>query len=153
MTAMDQQKDGYAVMSAVLNLIGGLRGANGEGPTNNQYYAPILSLNPSTGREFFLGGGLGGGAVGTGDENYTGIFIHEQGHAFGLPHAGDAYTGGTYPYAGGSLNGSVWGYDPCSAGKTGGAAPSPCHLVTPRSCWPAMRGQAQDQAVNCEFSQ
>ncbi|WP_296223831.1 M66 family metalloprotease [Ralstonia sp. UBA689] len=114
MTAMNQQQDGYAVMSAVLSLIGGLRAANGESPTNNQYYAPILSVDPSTGREFFLGGGLGsiGGGTGVGDENYTGIFIHEQGHAFGLPHAGAAYTAGTYPYAGGSLTGSVWGYDP-----------------------------------------
>lgn len=114
MTAMNQQQDGYAVMSAVLSLIGGLRAANGESPTNNQYYAPILSIDPATGREFFLGGGLGsiGGGTGVGDENYTGVFIHEQGHAFGLPHAGDAYTAGTYPYAGGSLAGSVWGYDP-----------------------------------------
>ncbi|MXN76920.1 peptidase M66 [Burkholderia sp. 4701] len=114
MTAMNQQKDGYAVMTAVLDLIGGLRAANGESATNNQYYSPILSIDPSTGREFSLGGGRGsvGGGVGVGDENYTGVFIHEAGHAFGLKHAGDAYTAGAYPYAGGSLSGSVWGYDP-----------------------------------------
>ncbi len=111
-TAMSQQKEGYAVMSSVLSLIQGLRSANGEGPTNNQYYAPILPVDPVTNRPVFLGGGLGGGNAGVGDQNYTGIFIHEQGHAFGLPHAGDAYNGGSYPYAGGSLAGSVWGYDP-----------------------------------------
>lgn len=111
-TAMSQQKEGYAVMSSVLSLIQSLRNANGEGPTNNQYYAPILPVDPVTNKPVFLGGGLGGGNAGVGDQNYTGIFIHEQGHAFGLPHAGDAYTAGTYPYAGGSLTGSVWGYDP-----------------------------------------
>lgn len=111
-SAMSQQKEGYAVMSSLLSLIQGLRSANGEGPTNNQYYAPILPVDPATSRPVSLGGGLGGGNAGVGDQNYTGIFIHEQGHAFGLPHAGDAYTSGRYPYAGGSLAGSVWGYDP-----------------------------------------
>lgn len=111
-TAMSQQKDGYAVMSAVLGLIQQLRDANGDGPTNNQYYAPILPVDPLTFKPVDLGGGLGGGNAGVGDQAYAGVFIHEQGHAFGLPHAGEAYAAGKYPYAGGSLAGSVWGYDP-----------------------------------------
>lgn len=106
----DEQKDGFAVMSAVLGVLGALRDANGEGGTNNQYYAPLLML--TAGGEYGEpGGGLGGGSVGTGDYAYAGIFIHEQGHAFGLPHAGDAFKDGKYPYAGGSLLGSAWGYD------------------------------------------
>lgn len=40
MTALDQQKDGYGVMSAMLTLITNMRTANGDGPLNNQYYAP-----------------------------------------------------------------------------------------------------------------
>lgn len=106
----DEQQDGFAVMSAVLGVLGALRDANGEGPTNNQYYAPLLMLD-AQGDYQGPGGGLGGGNVGTGDHLYAGIFIHEQGHAFGLPHAGEAYDAGNYPYVGGSLLGSAWGYD------------------------------------------
>ncbi|MBO7887836.1 peptidase M66 [Burkholderia pseudomallei] len=112
-TALDQQKDGYGVMSAMLTLITNMRTANGDGPLNDQYYAPLIALN-SNGQFANLGGGLGGVGSGAavGDHRYTGIFIHEQGHAFGLNHAGDEYAKGAYPYAGGSLSGSVWGYDP-----------------------------------------
>jgi hypothetical protein len=108
--AKDQQLDGFAVMSAVLNTLSALRDANGESGTNNQYYAPLLMLT-SGGIYEHPGGGLGGGHLGTGDYDYSGIFIHEQGHAFGMPHAADAYASGSYPYVGGSLLGSVWGYD------------------------------------------
>jgi hypothetical protein len=111
-TSMDQQKDGYAVMDSTLSLIHKLREANGESNTNNQYYAPILAIDTGTMHYHDPGGGLGGGDAGVGDYRYSGIFIHEQGHAFGLPHALDGYNAGKYPYAGGSLSGSVWGYDP-----------------------------------------
>jgi hypothetical protein len=106
----EQQGDGYAVMSAVLNTLGAIRGANGDGPLNNHYYAPLLMANQA-GNYSGPGGGLGGGDLGTGDHSYTGIFIHEQGHAFGMPHANDGYQGGSYPYIGGSLKGSSWGFD------------------------------------------
>ncbi|OXJ22578.1 peptidase M66 [Burkholderia sp. HI2714] len=109
-TSMDQQKDGYGTMSAVLSMIQAMRIANGEGDINNQYYAPIIALN-SAGTVADVGGGLGGGNAGVGDHDYSGVFIHEQGHAFGLPHAADAYAAGTYPYVGGSVSGSAWGYD------------------------------------------
>lgn len=110
-TTPSEQKDGFANMSAVLNILGQLRQANGDGGTANQYYAPIIQANKN-GQLVEIGGGLGGGHVGTGDHRYSGIFIHEQGHAFGLPHAGESYNAlSGYPYAGGSLKGSVWGYD------------------------------------------
>ena len=35
----------------------------------------------------------------------------EQGHAFGMPHAGGAYDDGKYPYENGGLKGSAWAYD------------------------------------------
>lgn len=97
-------------MSAVLKVLGSIRNANGDNPTNNQYYAPLLMAKQDGSYER-PGGGLGGGSVGTGDYSYTGIFIHEAGHAFGMPHAGGAYDAGKYPYEGGSLQGSSWGYD------------------------------------------
>jgi VCBS repeat-containing protein len=106
----EQQGDGYAVMGATLNTLGAIRSANGDNPTNNQYYAPLLMANQA-GSYSGPGGGLGGGHVGTGDYSYTGIFIHEAGHAFGMPHANDSYTSGTYPYIGGSVKGSSWGFD------------------------------------------
>jgi len=106
----DDYKDGYAGMSAVLGVLGGLLSANGESPQAVQYYAPLLALN-AAGESRGTGGGLGGGSVGTGDSSYAGIFIHEQGHAFGLPHVGGAYDSHKYPYNWGSLKGSAWGYD------------------------------------------
>lgn len=106
----DEQKDGFAVMSAVLQVLGTLRRANGETGTNSQIYAPLMMLDGG-GEYSSPGGGLGGGSVGTGDHVYAGIFIHEQGHAFGMPHAADGYADGVYPYVGGSLLGSTWGLD------------------------------------------
>lgn len=106
----DEQNDGFAVMSAVLSTLSALRRANGEASTNNQYYAPLMMLD-AQGVYHSPGGGLGGGSVGTGDHDYAGIFIHEQGHAFGMPHAGESFDKGEFPYPGGSLLGSVWGFD------------------------------------------
>jgi hypothetical protein len=106
----EQQGDGYAVMSAVLGVLGAMRQANGDTPLNVHYYAPLLMAN-QLGQYSSPGGGLGGGHVGTGDYQYSGTFIHEQGHAFGLTHANDGDNAGVYPYVGGSLKGSGWGYD------------------------------------------
>jgi hypothetical protein len=113
LTAGDKQNDGFDVMSAALGIVGRLRRANGEDPTAVQYYAPLLLVD-SAGASYFLGGGLGtvGGAASVGDSNYRGIFLHEQGHALSLPHQGDAFQAGKYPYVAGSLAGSAWGYDP-----------------------------------------
>jgi hypothetical protein len=106
----EQQGDGYAVMSAILTVLGHMRTANADAVMNNQYYAPLIMALQS-GAYGSPGGGLGGGDVGTGDFSYTGVFIHEAGHAFGMPHANDGYVGGNYPYVGGSLKDSSWGYD------------------------------------------
>lgn len=105
-----QQQDGFAVMSAVLPILREIMRANGELPLAVQYYAPLVMLD-SSGAYTSSGGGLGGGDVGTGDTAFAGIFIHEQGHAFGLPHQGEAFDGEKYPYDWGSLKGSLWGYD------------------------------------------
>lgn len=107
----EQKKDGFAIMSAVLSVLSRIRDANGDGGTNNPYYAPLIQAD-AAGKFVSTGGGLGGGHNGTGDHLYKGIFIHEQGHAFGLPHAGESYRAGSgFPYIGGSLNGSLWGFD------------------------------------------
>jgi Peptidase M66 len=106
----EQQGDGYAVMDAILDTLGAMREANGDGLINNHYYAPLLMANKA-GQYSSPGGGLGGGNLGTGDYAYAGIFIHEAGHAFGMPHANDGFNNGTYPYIGGSLKGSSWGFD------------------------------------------
>jgi hypothetical protein len=106
----DDYMDGFAGMGATLSALGALRVANGEGPLDVQYYGPLLSLN-AKGQSVGTGGGLGGGSAGVGDDAYRGVFIHEQGHAFGLPHAGESFDAGGYPYAWGSLRGSAWGWD------------------------------------------
>jgi hypothetical protein len=106
----EQQGDGYAVMSAILDTLGAIRNANGDESLSNHYYAPLLMANKA-GQYSNPGGGLGGGNLGTGDYAYEGIFVHEAGHAFGMPHADDGYKDGNYPYVGGSLKGSNWGFD------------------------------------------
>ena len=121
----EQQPDKFAIMSAVLDTLGAIRDANGDEPLNNHYYAPLLMANQA-GQYVASDGGLGGGDLGTGDYAYSGIYIHEAGHAFGMPHADDGYnsfldtdplnsnqisTETPFPYVGGSLKGSSWGFD------------------------------------------
>jgi Peptidase M66 len=103
----EQQNDGFAVMSAVLDVLRTMRYANGDGSMNIQYFGPLIMATQS-GQYGPPGGGLGGSDVGTGDFSYSGIFIHEAGHAFGMPHSIDD---GAFPYTGGSLKGSSWGFD------------------------------------------
>jgi Peptidase M66 len=106
----EQQNDGFSVMSAVLDVLRNMRNANGDNSMNIQYYAPLI-MATQAGQYGPPGSGLGGSDVGTGDFNYTGIFIHEAGHAFGMPHANEGFVDGTYPYISGSLSGSTWGFD------------------------------------------
>ncbi|KAN0032478.1 hypothetical protein ACTFIV_006376 [Dictyostelium citrinum] len=109
-TNSDQKKDGYAIMESVLNILTGIRVAFGESTSSNQIYAPLLHLG-ANGKYADPYGGLGGSSRGTGDYRYSDTFVHEQGHAMGLPHAGEAFTAGNYPYINGSLLGSEWGFD------------------------------------------
>lgn len=102
--------DGFKILGVVLNLLRNLLDANGEDPGQVQYYAPTI-MRDLKGVDFMEGAGLGGFSVGSGGAGYSGVFIHEQGHAMGAPHQGDAYKEGKYPYAAGSLAGSAWGYD------------------------------------------
>ena len=126
----NDQIDGFDTMSAVLNVLHALRDANGEGATNNKYYAPLIMAD-RLGNYQPPGGGLGGGNVATGTPSYTGVFIHEMGHAFGLPHQGAAFSSGKYPYIGGSLLGSAWGYDQIKNEFLGPFVPSTStHYVT-----------------------
>ena len=106
----DDYKDGYAALGTVLGMIRSLRYANGESELPVMYYTPVIALD-DTGKFSGTGGGVGGGSGGTGDHYYAGVFIHEIGHAFGLPHVGGAYDDFEYPYKWGSLDGSAWGYD------------------------------------------
>lgn len=106
----DDYQDGFAGLSTLHRVVRALMAANGEDVLPVQYYAPLVALDAS-GEAVSAGGGIGGGSVGTGDTSYRGIFIHEQGHAFGLPHAGSSFDNGDYPYQWGSLEGSAWGYD------------------------------------------
>ncbi|KAM9963797.1 hypothetical protein ACTFIW_007051 [Dictyostelium discoideum] len=110
-TNSDQKKDGYAIMNGVLSILRLLRKMFGESSSSIQIYSPLLHLD-SKGKYADPNGGLGGSSVGTGNYRFTGIFIHEQGHAMGLPHAGEAYDNKRkYPYKQGSLSGSEWGFD------------------------------------------
>lgn len=110
-TNNDERRGTFHILSTVRGILSGMMDANGERPFPMQYYAPVLVLN-AAGNHTGAGGGIGGGDLGTGDHLYSGIFIHEQGHAFGIPHQGDAFDDGEYPYEWGSLEGSLWGYDP-----------------------------------------
>ena len=96
----------------MLGTLGDVMRANGESGQNVQYYAPTIMQN-SAGAYKGPAGGLGsvGGDTGAGDSSYTGVFVHEQGHAMDLSHVGEAYDGNRYPYLWGSLAGSAWGYD------------------------------------------
>lgn len=100
---------GFDIISSGLNIIGALRELDGSIPLAKQYYASII-MQKKNGAYTDVGGGLGGGHIGAGDYSFGGIFFHEQGHAFGLPHARDDYSS-RYPYENGGLKGSGWGYD------------------------------------------
>ncbi|KYQ89827.1 hypothetical protein DLAC_09804 [Tieghemostelium lacteum] len=112
-THKNQQRNINENMGILLSIIKDIFEAFGDSKTNTQYYAPITWFDEN-GKLSYSGGGLGvtGGSVSVGDSEYTGVFLHELGHAAGLLHSGEAYSAGKYPYPNGSLKGSQWGYDP-----------------------------------------
>jgi hypothetical protein len=110
MRQAEDSRAGFDPLSAVLGAVGTIRNASGEGALAVQYYGALVMAR-GDGSFAGAGGGLGGGHDGAGDTTYSGIFIHEQGHATGMPHAGESWQAGGYPYPHGSLKGSAWGYD------------------------------------------
>ena len=154
----EDAKDGFAPLSVGMNIIGTFRSMDGEEDMATQYYGAMV-MNDKSGQYTGPGGGLGGGHIGTGDYSYGGIFYHEQGHAFGLPHANDAFKANKYPYPNGGLKGSGWGYDErlnmfvdpfdnkCRADKTDN--PQPREDAEPRRCYkqdPMQSGHGHQEA-------
>jgi Peptidase M66 len=114
---------GFSLISSIRLLTLALQTANGMEGVSHWYGAASRNL----------GGGLGGGSTGAGD-NYNLVFNHELGHAFDMPHWGDSlYTRvastatQSHPYTGGFNSagspvgggfGNSWAYDPL-LGKQG----------------------------------
>lgn len=96
--------------SSMLGIIQRLRIADGGDNLSNQYYTPFFTVDQNKKDTTQTGNGLGGGNAGVGDYLYGPAFYHEQGHAFGLSHAGENYLS-SYPYYFGSVKESAWGYD------------------------------------------
>eukprot|EP01133_Synstelium_polycarpum_P007404 gene7404-8656_t len=103
--------DKFDIMGVILDVLWAIRKSNGLTTTDMQYYAPMMMLNQTTNKYIDPMGGLGGNGQGSGNHYYTGVYIHEMGHASGLGHAKEGYIGGSYPYINGSVKGSTWGYD------------------------------------------
>ena len=108
---MADMRDDLAALSVAMQILTEIQRVDGVLRLAVQHYGSIILYNDAEERYSGPGAGLGGGHRGTGDYSFGGIFFHEQGHAFGLPHANDAYEGGEYPYPNGGLKGSGWGYD------------------------------------------
>lgn len=110
---------GFGLLSSIRSLTSVLQTANGMEGTSHWYGASSRGL----------GGGLGGGSTGSGD-NYNLVFNHELGHTFDMPHWGDSLysrVAGTatqsHPYTGSHITkgggfGNSWAYDPL-LGKQG----------------------------------
>lgn len=111
MDDVDDELSSFDTLSAGLQTIRALRSANGDGRMASHDYG-VMVLADASGNLASTGGGLGGGDTAVGGTAFGGVFIHELGHAFGMPHAGSSYDdNGGYPYVGGSLDGSVASYD------------------------------------------
>ena len=110
-SALDESyKDGFADEASGIAFTELLHEVDGEIEMSTHYYASLIFRDES-GVYQTGGAGLGGGHHGAGTPSFSGVFYHEQGHAFGLGHAESDYEKGDYPYVGGSLKGSDWGYD------------------------------------------
>jgi hypothetical protein len=98
------------MINTILGILTNIFYAGGDAGLSTQYYGSIIQAD-AAGKYRYTGGGVGWGHVSVGDHYYSGIFNHETGHAFELGHAAGEYRDGKYPYEGGSLKGSVWGFD------------------------------------------
>jgi len=108
----DVPDGGFSVIGKTHEILDILRKAEGNMYTTVQYYGSVIYSDANS--AIFgapIGSGLGGSSVGAGDFLFSAAFWHEQGHAFGLGHAGGEYDNGKFPYPSGSLQGSAWGFD------------------------------------------
>jgi hypothetical protein len=104
---------GY-VQGAALNAIAAIGQASGLALVNANLYGRLVGAGSGA-----LGNQPGVGSVGdelgySGRETGFGSYwFHESGHNYGLNHSNEAYLAvpPQYPYPGGSLAGSNWGYD------------------------------------------
>jgi len=157
---------GFDIFGSLLNTIQLMRISDGLEMLNNQYYTPFFTIDGDGKNNTQTGSGLGGGNAGVGDYDFGDTFYHEQGHAFNLGHAGDAYPN-NFPYFKGSVKESAWGYDmarrkfvnriiPLSAPEINSCKTDGKHLLTSDSsrCWkqdPMQSGQG-DQAGGSRYS-
>lgn len=109
-TDASMEKSNWDPVNGAINLMGGIQNATGDAQLNVSSYMPIITLNTTTNPYTFggLAGGLGGGHKGVGGSTFGGIFWHEMGHSFGLPHT-DGLANGTAPER--NSLGYAWGYD------------------------------------------
>jgi hypothetical protein len=92
--------------------------ANGDTGMNRVTYASIIALDKSikSAKQLaWIGGGVSvpGSGVGAGGNTY-GFLLHETGHAMSLSHSPAEYNDTSerrYPYIGGSIKGSAWGFN------------------------------------------
>lgn len=101
----DMLPDGFDLIRLAIDTSTVLSAANGLGREAKLF----------TSLDHAQGGGLGGGNVAGGDAT-PGIFHHELGHSYGLPHLADWYASRRYPFkkgseAGGGSVGPYWAYD------------------------------------------
>ncbi|EFA85038.1 hypothetical protein PPL_02034 [Heterostelium album PN500] len=108
----DDEKNMFDFASAYMTVMRGIRLNNGDQFLTKQIYSPMIKMM-TNGSIFVPNSGVGGidAGVSCGDYQWGPLFMHETGHAFGLWHCVDSISKGLYPYVGGSLLGSEWGWD------------------------------------------
>ncbi|HHL3492508.1 TPA: M66 family metalloprotease [Legionella pneumophila] len=125
-------------------VLNALQEANGEKGIPHYFYGGLL-IKYRDGNIYYGGGaGFQYDNAGIGDSNY-GVFFHEIGHSFGMPHANDGYMAGQYPYIGGSLLGSAWGYDSIRNIFLAPFVPSDVSIPPVNCTWGGMILQRDDQ--------
>ncbi|GAM19544.1 hypothetical protein SAMD00019534_027190, partial [Acytostelium subglobosum LB1] len=110
-TGNAQKKDSFDIMKTTIDILKAVVAANGESPLDSLIYGPIIALNQIEEPHSYQhpGGGYGSGKAGVGDQQISGIFIHEMGHSLDLQHSAEFPN--RYPYPKGSLLGSAPGFN------------------------------------------
>lgn len=114
-TAFNDAPNLFKTINMILN---GIHTSGGDSPLNNFTYASIIAIdNSKSGTNKFkpIGGGLSsidsGTGIGGNGETPFGYLWHEGGHGLGMGHSPEEYRENWYPYEGGSLKGSSWGFN------------------------------------------